>query len=105
MNDCSLSDERFLSIFVESREEGDKCVDYITLLDEDLNLYSYAVNEKTQSFEQIGDVRNLTSQLKIDANWFNFNNKEEVNFDKYRQDYKLYSSHTVGVVIQNYVVY
>ena len=103
--DCSLSDGTFISMVVETKLEDDGPVDEITLLDKDLNLYCFRVNQKSKSFDQIGDVRNLSLQLKLDANWLEFNGKEQIDFDQYRQDYKLYSSHTVGVVIQNYVVY
>ena len=90
---------------VEAKLEKDGKVDEITLLDSDLNLYCFRVNKKSKSFEPIGDVRNLSSQLKLDANWLEFNGKEQIDFKKYRQDYKLYSLQTVGVVIQDYVVY
>ena len=90
---------------VETKLEEDGPVDEITLLDKDLNLYCFRVNQKSNSFDQIGDVRNLSPQLKLDANWLEFNGKEQIDFDQYRQDYKLYSAQTVGVVIQDYVVY
>ena len=91
LSDCSLSDGTFISMVVETKLKEDGAVDEITLLDKDLNLYCFRVNKKSKSFEPIGDVRNLSSQLQLDANWLEFNGKELVDFQDYKQDYKLYS--------------
>ena len=70
----------------ETKLEGDRPVDEINLLDRDLNLYSFRVNQKSKSFEPIGDVHNLASQLQLYANWLEFNHKELIDFQDYKQD-------------------
>ena len=87
-----MRDGIYLSMVVETELEKDGAVDVITLLDRDLNLYCFKVNQKQKSFEPIGDVRNLSSQLQLDPNWLEFNGKELIDFQDYNQDYKLYSA-------------
>ena len=99
-----MSDGFYVSMMVETKLNEDGPVNEITILDKDLNLYSFRVNQKSNSFEP-GNVRNISEQLQLDPNWLEFNGKEQIDFDQYKQDYKLYSAQTIGVVIKDYVVY
>ena len=46
---------------VESKDDEGEQFDQITILDDDLNLYQFRVNQETKSFEPSCDVRNLSS--------------------------------------------
>ena len=55
------------------------------MLDKDLNLQSFIVNEKKKSFEPFSDLINLSQLLKIDPDWLTFNNdKPEIDFEIYK---------------------
>ena len=90
---------------VESIQIEHKYVDQISLLDKELNLYSYRVDENKKSFEPFGCVKNLSDKLELDSKWLNFNEKEPIDYEDYKPNYRLYSAETVGVVIGDYIVY
>ena len=80
---------------------GERQIDFVTILDQDLNLYSLYVDEDKKSFEEVCEVKNIRSQLKIDAQWFIFNSKTPFDFETYKKDFKLFSAETMGVVIKD----
>ena len=85
----SLGDAVFQSLVVETRLVREKQVDFVTILDRDLNLYSFVVNEAKKCFDEVDDVTNIGNQLKIDAQWLIFNNKTQIDFETYKNDYRL----------------
>ena len=107
MNQFNLGDAICKSIVVETKLVQENHIDFVTVLDQDHNLYSFSVNEATKCFEEVNQVTNIESQLKIDNEWLIFNKKAKLDFDNYKADYKLYSSETVGVVLKDldFIVY
>ena len=71
----SLGDSVCKSFVVETLLVDEKQIDFVTVLDRDLNLYSFKVNEAKRCFEEVCDVKNISNQLKIDGQWLIFNNK------------------------------
>ena len=86
---------------VESKIVKSKQSEVISVLDKDLNLYVFIVNEQEKSFEPLQDVRNLVKELKFDAQWLIFNKKPQLDFEVYKKDYKLFSAETLGVVMKD----
>lgn len=84
MNDFNLIDSTYTSIVVESKQDGVKQKELITLLDTELNLYSFIVNKEKKSFEPFGEVIHLSHKLKLDAEWLIFNKKPQFDFDQYK---------------------
>jgi len=50
LNHYPLGDASIQSFIVESKKEGDKNLELVTLLDRDLNLHEFIVNEEEKSF-------------------------------------------------------
>ena len=79
----------------------EKLSDVVTVLDCDLILHSFIVNEEKKCFDPLDDPLKLVKKLKIDSQWLRFNDKPLVDFETYKKDYKLFSDKTLGVVIEN----
>ena len=79
---------------------GENQIDLVTVLDQDLNLYSFEVNEAKKCFEPVCEVVNVSKQLKIDAQWLIFNKKVQIDFETYKKDFRLFSAETMGVVLE-----
>ena len=96
-----------LSIVAESKQVGEKQSEVISVLDRDLNLYILTVNFAEKSFESLCEVRNLNDELEIDTEWLLSNDKPQIDYESYKRDYKLFSSDTVGVVLnkEDFIVF
>ena len=68
-------------------------------------MLSFIVNEEKKSFEPLHDAKNLGHKLKLDAQWLVFHKKPQIDFEKYKHEYRLFSSETVGVTIKDFVVF
>ena len=63
---------------------NEKLSDVVTVLDCDLNLYLFIVNEQKKSFEIRADTIKLDQKLKIDSQWLKFYKKELRDFNTYK---------------------
>ena len=71
----------------------------ISVLDKNLDLFVFTVNFEEKSFVPITN-RNLQDELEIDTEWLIHNEKPQLDFESYKKDYKLFSSETLGVVLE-----
>lgn len=73
LRDFNLIDSTYISIVVENKLIDGEESELISLLDKDLHLYTYIVNEGNKSFERFNEVPNLGQNLHIDPEWLIFN--------------------------------